>query len=219
MAKEDVMAINSYGLTRRTRTLKSGATKSRYTVSISSEPVLVNTNPKALCRGIADATEQILKDRIDAIQETASPATIKARQSALKGVMQGAPWAMRRYGGGRMGTRAPGRSDRLFNDSGRFLESIKVGATKDGWVINVAANRLDPSTLNGGEAALLRIVERLKEFVPEWGDAKRLMENLQFRRALDASVSNALKKATERTKELQMQLMQQTVGRLLRLVA
>lgn len=220
MAATDIQVINDYGLTARTRVSNAGNRgKTRYSITIKSEPILVNTDPRALTRQIADATEKIYKERIAAISETAKPATIKARESARKAVVQGEAWAMRRYSGGRIGTRVPGKTDRLFNDSGRLLESIKVGATSKGWVVNIAANRLDPSTFDGGEAAMAAMVERLRQFVPEWGDPRRLGEHLEFRRALKQSLADALAKANERTVQLKMQLMQVTVGRLLRLVA
>ena len=216
---DDIRTLNNYGLQARTARLKSGkAGKTRYTVRIESEPILVQTDPRALTKQVADATAQIYKDRIEAISERAAPATIKARLSAQKAVMQGEQWAMKRYSGGWTGTRAPARSDRLFNDSGRLVESIRVGATRMGWVVNVSANRLDPSTLNGGEAALLQIVERLRQFVPEWGDPQMLNRNLTFRRALKESVDAALDKANERTVELKRQRMRQAFGAVMRLV-
>lgn len=227
MGRDDIMVVNDYGggsLTRRTRTItdkagNSRAGKSRYTVEIKSEPLLIQTDPKALGAAPAIAIRDHLKQRVGDINETASPNTIKARLSAQKAVMQGQPWAMKRYSGGRIGTRAPARTDRLFNDSGRLVESIAVAARGDSWIINVAGNRFDPSTLNGGEAALMRIIERLRDLVPEWGDARKLVDVLSVQRAIRQSLSDALVKATERTKELKMQMLDQTFGRVLRLVA
>jgi hypothetical protein len=223
MAKDDVMVLNDYGggsFSRRTPQLKSGkAGKARYTVEIRSDPLLVQTDPKALGAAPAIAIRDHLKQRVGDISETASQATIKARLSAQKAVMTGQPWAMKRYSGGRIGTRAPARTDRLFNDSGRLVESIAVAARGDSWIINVAGNRFDPSTLNGGEAALLRIIERLRELVPEWGDARKLVDVLSVQRAIRSSLADAIVKATERTKDLQKQLLEQTFGRVLRLVA
>ncbi len=218
---DEIMTLCDYsGLTRRTPTLKSGKSgKARYTVTIKSEPLLFNTSPRDLGVGPAIAIKDHLKQRVKDISATAAPATMKARLSAQKAVMSGESWAMRRYSGGRIGTRAPARSDKLFNDSGRLIESIAVAATGKGYVINVAGNRFDPSTLNGGEAALLRIVELLRQHVPEWGNARELANVMSVQRAIRQTTGDMMQKANERTVELQRQLMRQAFGLLLRLVA
>lgn len=210
---DDVMVINDYGLTRRTSTLKSGATKQRYYTVIKSEPVLISTDPKALTRATASAAADHLRQRVQDISAQASPATIKRRQVAAKALAEGKPWAVQRYSGGRTGTMAPNQSDKMFNDSGRFARSIAVGGTKDGWVINVAANRLDPRTLDGGEAGLVKMVERLRQYVPEWGDANRLMEVLSVRRAMKDVGGEMIRKTKSETVDLMTRLMQSVMGR------
>jgi hypothetical protein len=225
MAKDDVetlFAFNGTSMDRRIRQTKSGPGKARYTVSFKSEPLLIQTDPKVLGAGPAAAIRDHLKQAVAGITDSAAPATIKARLSAQKAVMTDEQWAMKRYSGGKLGTRAPARTDRLFNDSGRLVESIACGATKDGYTINVAGNRFDPTTLNGGEAALLRIMERLRELVPEWGDGAQLLDVLSVRRALKDATTNMLVKAQERTVELkkqQMAVVANQLMRLLRLVA
>jgi hypothetical protein len=209
---EDVMVLNDYGLTSRTRTTKSGKTRTRYTVTIKSEPLLVNTNPRALSKGPATAMAELLKQRIKDITAQAAPATIAARQRAAKAVAAGASWATRRYSGGRLGVKAPGQSDRLFNDSGRFADSIAVGATGSGWTINVAANRLDPSTLDGGQAGLVKVMERLRQYVPEWGDARMMATSIPVQRAIREAVGASLQKATAETARLRLALFKQAVG-------
>jgi hypothetical protein len=219
MAQSEVLVINDYNggsLERRTRTSASGTSKSRYTITMKSEPLLIQTSASALGAGPAMAIRDHLKQRISDISETASPATIRARKSALSGVVTGESWAMKRYSGGKLGTRAPARSDKLFHDSGRFIESIAVRAAGDDWVINIAANRLDPSTFNGGEAAMARMIDRLRELVPEWGDASKLVDVLSVQRAIRTGLGDALQKANERGADLKMDA---TVGRLLRMVA
>lgn len=210
---DDVMVINDYGLTRRTSTLKSGATKQRYYTVIKSEPVLISTDPKALTRATASAAADHLRQRVQDISAQASPATIKRRQVAAKALAEGKPWAVQRYSGGRTGTMAPNQSDKMFNDSGRFSRSIAVGGTKDGWAINVAANRLDPRTLDGGEAGLVKMVERLRQYVPEWGDASRLMEVLSVRRAMKDVGGEMIRKTKSETVDLMTRLMQSVMGR------
>lgn len=245
---EDVMVLNDYGLTERTRTNKSGAKKSRYTVTIKSEPLLVNTNPRDLGRGPAEAIAQHLRDSIAGITTIAAPNTLRARKTAERGItkasasmfspkmaptygpvrevygptrkqalMPDGEWARKRYSGGRMGLMLPNQSDRAFNDSGRFRDSIVVGPKGDGWVVNVAANRLDPTTTDG-LAGLQRITQRLRELVPAWGDAKELMSVLSVRRAVKDALGQAIQKSTERGVALKKQLMSKAFG-LLRMVA
>jgi hypothetical protein len=212
MPDDDIMVLNDYGLTRRDRANKSGSVKSRYTVTFKSEPLLVNTDPRSLTKAPAEAIAEHLRQRVRDISATASKATIAARVAAQKALAEGKDWARKRYAGGRIGQKSPNQSNRLFNDSGRFVESIVARATKDGWVVNLAANRLDPSTLDGGEAGLVRVVERLRELVPEWGDASQLVNVLSVQRALRKAIGDSLQKAKERGLELQKQIMRSALG-------
>ena len=173
------MVINE-GL--RSKTSKSGRT--RFSIRIEAEPVFVQTDPKALGAPVAQAIAFHLREKMKAISATASPATIKARRIAEMAVQGGKAWAMKRYAGGRIGGRPPGQTDRLFNDSGRFADSIVAAGAKDGsWRINVAANRLDPQTANGGAAAIGRIWTRLVQLVPAFGDVRVLMNESDIVRA------------------------------------
>lgn len=202
------MVINDYGLARRDRTTKSGAVKSRYTVSIKSEPILVGVDPRTLTKAPAEAIAEHFRKSIAAISEQASQATLKRRASAARN--QDKAWVSQRYAGGRIGAMPPNQSDRLFNDSGRLVKSIAVGATKDGWTVNVAANRFDSRTAT--EAAIVRMFEMLKARVPGWGDPRELYNVLSVRRAIDKSMSDRIKKATERNLDLQIQRLRAAVG-------
>jgi len=165
MASENVIILGG-GLEQRT----NAKGKSRFTIAIKAEPLVVNLDPKALGAPVAQAIAFHLKERVKGISATASEATIKAREVARRAFAAGKPWAMKRYAGGKMGARLPGQSDKLFNDSGRFGESIAVGATKDAFRINVAANRLS------GDARMVeRIWGKLLELVPEFADMGKLM--------------------------------------------
>lgn len=125
-----------------------------------------------------------MREKIKGITATASPATIKAREVARRALLKGEAWAVKRYGGGKMGTRIPAQSDRLFHDSGRFIESIVAAAAKDGtFRVNVAANRLSPDTLNGGQGALEKIWARLVQLVPEFQDVGLAMQSDDVLRA------------------------------------
>jgi hypothetical protein len=160
---DDVYVLNQ-GL--RSKTSKSG--KTRFSIRVEAEPVIINTNAKALGAEITAAVVEHLRNRVRNISATVSEATRRARERAERAVQRGESWATKRYAGGKMGARQPNQSDRLFNDSGRFAESIVGSAASDNsWRINVAANRLDPQTANGGEAAVQRIWQRLVQLVPE----------------------------------------------------
>jgi hypothetical protein len=196
MPTDDILVLNDYGLTERSRVTAAGSIKRRYTVEFRAEPIVHNLDPVALGKGPAIAIADFLRTRIAAIGAEAAPATIRARQAAAKAVAAGKAWATKRYAGGRIGAMAPAQSTALFNDSGRLVRSIVAGATRSGsYVVNVAANRLDPNTLdNGGTAALRRIVDKLRQYVPELGDPALLMDAIPIRRAVQDATKAMLQK-------------------------
>lgn len=182
------VAINDFGLARRERTTSAG-TSVRYTVSIEADPLLHVFDAKRLGAGPAMAIAEHLQTRIGAIGVTASPSTLLKRKYARSAMERGARWATKRYSGGKIGTLQPDQSDKLFNDSSRLVKGLIAKPTRDNqWVINVAANRLDPSTFEDGEAGLVRMVARLRELVPEFGDANALAGVPVVRQAIGESV-------------------------------
>lgn len=188
-----VMVVNP-GLEERTT--RTG--KKRFAVRIDAESILVNNDPKDLGKPVAEAIAHHFRESIRRISATAAPATIKARQAAAKAFAEGKSWALKRYGGGRIGTMQPNQSDRVFNDSGRFADSIVANASSDGaWRINVAANRLDAST--AGESGVLRIWRKLLEYVPEFGDPSLLMNNVFLRRTIQEVATERLVKKGKMT--------------------
>jgi hypothetical protein len=204
---QNVVVINDHGLQERTRTSPTGKTSVRYTVSIQAGPLVHDLNPKELAEKPAQAMAEWLRARVKTIQASASPSTKKKREQAAKALAHGEDWALARYAGGKMGSMAPGQSKSLFNDSGRFAASIiarPVGDTgragnPNEWVINVAANRLDPETLSGPEgrrglAALQMVYARLIELVPEFGDSRKLMAVPAVKRAIADSVNGIIKR-------------------------
>jgi hypothetical protein len=237
---DDLIVLGTGNLQRRDRTNKAGVTKQRYTVKVSGDSILVQTDASALGQGVAEAMANVLRNGIRGITAKASQATLNWRKSAVAALTGNAAhrevlrssfakkeiaagrgrllgntgeWARRRYSGGRLGAMSPNQSDRLFNDSGRLADSIAVGSTKDGyWVVNVAANRFDPSTLGGDGGALTRIYRRLVELVPEFGDPARLMANHEVNGALVDGIKGLIQKADERTLELKKQRMQAVMG-------
>jgi hypothetical protein len=168
MGRDDIVVINQPGLEQRT-SIKTG--KVRFVVRTKSEPVVFNLNAQELGGEIAVALAHYFREKVKGITAQASPATIKARERFAKAAAAGKSWATKRYSGGKTGAMAPNQSTALFNDSGRFAQSIQAAAqSKGGWRINVAANRLDPRTANGGVAGVEKIWGRLVQLVPAFAD-------------------------------------------------
>lgn len=209
MARNENIIVLGGGLEQRTNQ-KTG--KQRFTVTVKAEGVAINLDPIALGAPVAQAIAHHLREKMQAITATASPATLRARKAAEMAIQAGKSWAVKRYGGGKMGNMAPNQSDKLFNDSGRFLKSIVASASKDGvWRINVAANRLDAKTATDGAAGVQRIWARLLELVPEFADMGKIMQSSDVVRARVAvqkkmitkanSAASALKQAMDAVNE------------------
>ncbi len=183
-----VQVLNDFsGVRVEERTRKSG--KTHVTMTITSEPIVVNLDPIALGRGPAEAIAKVARDQIRGIGDTASTSTLLARKYAANAFSAGAAWAVRRYSGGRTGATPPAQSDKAYNDSGRLAGGIVAMANpkESSWTINAPANRLDPSTFKGGPqgAAFQSMVRGLVERVPV------LREPLQDPEVLDAVVDAA----------------------------
>lgn len=192
MNKDSVVIIDPAGLLEK-RTSKSG--RSRHTVRIKAEPIAINTDPKTLGQGIADALALHYRNEIKSIAAPAASATIKARESAARN--SDSRWVKRRYAGGRIGPMSPNQSSRAFNDSSRFAKSLVARATKSGsWIINVAANRLDDATSGGA----LRIWNRLKSLVPSIANIGLALTANDVLRAAVKSVEASIKKGPASTK-------------------
>lgn len=195
---DDILVINE-GAKLESHTSKSG--KTRFTVTIQSEPVVFNFDPHLLGAPVAQAIAHHFRERVKQISAVASPATIKAREAAAKAFQRGEAWATKRYGGGRTGPMEPNQSNRLFNDSGRFAETITANAgRKDAvWRVNVAANRLsgDPGTVQ-------RIWKRLVELVPEFGNPALLLGNDVIRASIKRAQGDMVRKAGKTTGKLQV---------------
>lgn len=211
---QSVVTINDFGLQRRERVSPTGKASVRFTVGISGSPLPHDLDPAMLGRKPAEAMADWLRERVKSIQAAASPATEKQRVHAAAALRRGEDWALKRYAGGRMGLMPPNPTGNLFNDSGRFAKGIiarPVGASgrvgnPNEWVINVPANRLDPSTLHGavqGVAALQRIYARLVELVPEFGNPGMLVNIPSVRRAIEDSAKAIIGKNGDLRDKLQ----------------
>lgn len=197
---DDVVILNEgYEL----RTSKTG--KTRFTLKVTAEPLVHRFSAKDLGKDVAIAIADLYRERILSITAIAAPATIRARQVAARAVAAGKAWALKRYGGGRMGTMPPNERDalldggRLFNDSGRMAKSITANASgDDAWRVNVAANRLDEQTAdNGGMSAVMQIYARLLEFIPELAEPAKLLDVIGVQRALKNAQRRLIAKARE----------------------
>lgn len=198
--KQTTVTLNDFGsgtLERRTRTSASGKSSDRWSVTLDAKPLSFTFDTKALGRGVADTIAAHLRKRVSEIGAVASPSTQLKRKYAENALARGESWAVRRYSGGRTGTTPPNQSPRLFNDSGRFARGIAVGPTRDNnWVINVPANRLNATQL-GGENALRDIVNKLRQYVPEFGSAIDLVQVPEVRRAIHGALDNLRGKARD----------------------
>ncbi len=192
------IVLNDFGeLTKRQSKKKDGSLGAvRYSATIDASPVVTRFDAKMLGKGPAQAIAKHLRERVSGISAEASPATLKIRANDAKrltgslggersGPVKQSEWLRQRYAPVKKSAAPPNQSTKLFNDSGRLAKGISVGAVKgNAWIINVPATRFNPTTLNGGEAALVKIYARLLELVPEFGDARKLRDVLSVRRAI-----------------------------------
>jgi hypothetical protein len=210
------IVLNDFGeLTKRQSKKKDGSLGAvRYSATIDASPVVTRFDAKLLGKGPADAIAKHLRERVSGISAEASPATLKIRANDAKrltgslggersGPVKQSEWLRQRYAPVKKSASPPNQSTKMFNDSGRLAKGIAVGAAKgNAWIINVPATRFNPTTLNGGEAALAKVYARLLELVPEFGDARKLRDVLSVRRAIkqatpliDPRLAGDLKKA------------------------
>jgi hypothetical protein len=189
---DDVLILNQ---PLQSRTNKSG--KQRYTINVRSEPLIHNLDPLSLGHAPAEAIADALRRKVLAIAEPAAANTLRSRATALAAFTRGAPWTQKRYGGGRMGSMPPHRSDAAFNDSGRFAGGIvaRHNPKEHAWTINVPANRLDDDTSGGA----VRIWRQLVRLVPEFGDPALLLNDAKVAGSL--GVHGLITKANE-TREM-----------------
>ena len=166
---QDVVVLNDpsvwSSLARRERTTSTG-THVRYSVNVTCTPVVTDFGALKKMEATSKAIVALLMAKVQAITEKVSPAT-QAKRERMNNATSNP-----RYTGGRTGYKAPGSAslDRWFNDSGRFAEGLfaRRNAEEDGFTINVPANRLDPSTVSGGEAVVVGWWTKLTQLVPEF---------------------------------------------------
>lgn len=208
MATQTSIVINE-GLTERQRTTSSG-TKSRYTITVDAEPILHEFSEEQLGKGPAEAIAEAIRTGIKNITEIAAPMTRRAREVGKRAVERGAPWAVRRFSGGRTGTKAPSGSVRLFNDSGRLADGVvaQQNTQEKNWTINVPANRLDPSTFKSREQ-FVAMVDRLRALVPALTNPLGVPA---VREAIVEGVRGLMIRELKRTDELRLARLRAVVG-------
>lgn len=182
--------------------------KSRVVITVKSEPIIANLDPRELGKPVAAAIVHHLREKIGNIAGTVGKNTERARLTELAAFVKGKPWSMKRNSGGRTGSMPPAQSERPFYNSGRMAKSIVGSASEDGaWRINVAANRLDDSTSGGAR----RIYEKLIGYVPELANPALLLENDIVRRSIENGLKGALVKARETKSKLTMELVRSAI--------
>lgn len=185
--------LNGLRLEQRTRTTSSG-TAVRYSIGITSEPILHDLDPIKLGDGPAQAIVAVIRQQIRDIGEFASLATRARREKAEEAFAAGKAWAQKRYSGGRTGATAPNKTERLFNDSGRLADGLfaRENKVEKTWTINVPANRLDPTTFVGGAAALSGMFLRLRQHVPALANPRTLIDSPLVIAALNRSIKGLI---------------------------
>lgn len=108
----------------------------KVTVTVEADPLEHNFDKAALAEGPAEAMRQAFRDGIRSITEAASPATQKQRAVARRAYDRNKPWAIERYG-----PHPPGKTDRLFNDSGGLADGLQL--ERNGDAFNITAEHMD----------------------------------------------------------------------------
>lgn len=157
MAADDVTLIGDWEsvLVKQRR---SSTGRSRTTLEVVADPVLVDLNEQRLGQPIAEAIAEQVRASLLASQAMAAPSTVQQRGAAARAYAAGKPWAKRAYGGGKIGGTPPNPSSLQKGvDSGRLAKSLVMRFVPSAGmhILNVAANRLGPE-----------FRERRPEFVP-----------------------------------------------------
>lgn len=146
MAKIVLNAVPK-GFRKRSRTLKSGKVKTHYTISVESEPIIAETDPREFGKITVEAFKAEIEKDFRELGDTVKASTSRARKYGLNGLRAGKTWAKRRYSGGRTGQKEPKLTNQWGTDSGRLSEGLTIRANPKNseWTINVPANRLKES--------------------------------------------------------------------------
>ena len=220
---QDVVVLNDMGassLSSRTRTTSSGDASVRYSIEMRADPILHDFNQENLGQGPAVAIRDLLSRKMKEIGVAAAASTALRRANAAVGLAAGVPSYVARYSGGKIGLKPPRTADpqNLFNDSGRFADgmAVRFNPTDANFPINVPANRLDPRTFGGGEAALVRMWERLVALVPEFKGGADVLKHPEIREAIGEAVADSIVTRTDRARSTISRARQQLFQSVLR---
>lgn len=191
----DVIVINeppgAYGATfaKRGRGTRG---KERFTVEVSSEAVLFDLSEMALGAGPSEAIRAELERDNKNIAEVAAKVTRDKRASAAAN--PGERWVQQRYGGGRIGFKAPNQTPRLFNDSNRLSEGffVRDNPQDNSYSVNLPANRFSPAYWGD---KLDWVTNKWRSLMPILRDQRELLRRPKFNEAVSASVRGIVQKA------------------------
>lgn len=183
--------INDWA-SERLRTTSKGTT-ARTSINVKAEAVEVCLDEKLLAAPVAVAIKKVIEDQIKEIAETAKSDTLFQRKYARNAFDRGERWATKRYSGGKTGPKEPGKSDAMFNDSGRLAEglSVRPNPTEDGFTINVPSNRLDKSTFKT-EAEFRSMLDKFGSLVPAIGQPSTMLSDPRIQEAIKGGIAKTL---------------------------
>ncbi len=181
--------------------------RARMSIEIQSEPLVHVFDEIQLGHGPAQAAAKALADKVRRIGEHVSSDTLVTRSYQEAAYARGEQWARSRFGGPKMGPRAPRQGEaRMFNHSGTFADSI-VGTqnlTEKSWTVNVAANRLDPRTSRSPHEFAF-ITDALRRLIPEMDNPHLLAELPEVNEAVRKSIADLIISARELNDKLREQ--------------
>lgn len=195
----DLVVLNTWAagdvaLTERRGTLASGARrKARYSIDVKSEPLLFDLDGMNLGNAVAEAWLGRIKDNVRGISAVASKTTQALRVRGAMALAKGQSWAMKRYGGGRMGTMQPNQTNKLFNDSERLVNGLHMRANPSdaSYTINVPANRFNPGLFGAGYDAM---IQKFFTLVPML-DPKKALGDPDIEKAVKIGLGDMMTKA------------------------
>jgi hypothetical protein len=129
----------------------------RVRITFTAEPLEVELDAAAIVSGPARALRDAIAEGIRAIAVSIAPATKVYREKAARALKRGAPWAVARFG-----TRTPGASDRLFNDSGALADSLSVDQDGKGYDVGTTRD-LEPPGAGSLYERLIQLVPALRD--------------------------------------------------------
>ena len=191
---------------RLDRTSKSGIRKSRYAITLQSDPILFDFRDENLGPEVADEIRAQLSHQIQSITAQVSPATQRRRRALERAFARGEKYALRRFGGGRTGTTPPQQGrNQFFNHSRRLAKGLFVRqVTRErAFFINVPANRL--STQEFSEQELREMFRLLKQHVPGIRNPASLIREPEVKKAIRESIKSMIGRARDRNAFLRSQ--------------